>query len=192
MNQFRRPTRLDPKKCPVYLYLPWLSNVSIRYEMQIKTAVKRCYFVVEPCIVNTTRQLLPTVHKNVLPASHQSNMVYQFLFHCDSWYVGHTFQRLQRGLSSTYLNPFFKDLLLKTEAHSPALASQSEISFFAIGQHLLQNPSCAHEYNNGKFSILVRGRTSFHLSTLKATYIKTSKLNLCKQKEYAYGLKIAR
>ena len=62
--------------------------------------------------------------------------------------------------------------------------------FSAIGQHLLQNPTCAREYNDNKFSILARGHTSFHLSTLEATYIKTSKPNLCKQKEFVYGLKI--
>ena len=50
-------------------------------------------------------------------------------------------------------------------------------------------PTCAHEYNDNKFSILARGRTSFHLSTLEATYIKTSKPNLCKQKEFVFGLK---
>ena len=48
MNQFRRPTQFGSKKCPVYLHLSWLGNVSLRYEMQIKTAVKRCYFAVEP------------------------------------------------------------------------------------------------------------------------------------------------
>ena len=79
MNQFCRPTQLGPKKCPVYLHLPRLGNVSMRYEMQIKTAVIRCYFAVEPCIVYTTRQLLPAAKKDVLPASHQSNIVYQFL-----------------------------------------------------------------------------------------------------------------
>ena len=41
-----------------------------------------------------------------------------------------------------------------------------------MAQHLLQNPSCAREYNDNKFFILVRGRTSFHLTTLEATYIK--------------------
>ena len=50
----------------------------------------------------------------------------------------------------------------------------AETSFSAIGQHLLQNPTCAREYNDNKFSILARGRTSFHLSTLKAKY-RTSK-----------------
>ena len=68
----------------IYLHLPWLGNVSLRYEMQIKTAVKRCYFAVEPCIVYTIRQLLPVAKNDVLPAFHQSNIVYQFLCHCDS------------------------------------------------------------------------------------------------------------
>ena len=85
-----------------------------------------------------------------------------------------------RGLSSTCPKPFFRSIFLRTEAHWPVLASQSEAfkaetSFSAIGQHLLQNPICALEYNDNKFSILARGRTSFPLSTLEATCIKTSK-----------------
>ena len=47
--------------------------------MQIKTDVKHCYFAVEPCIVYTTRQFLPTAKKDVLRVSHESNIVYQFL-----------------------------------------------------------------------------------------------------------------
>ena len=66
--------------------------------MQIKTAVKHCYFAVEPCIVYTTRQLLPAAKKGVLPAFHQSNIVYQFLCHCNSRYVGRTSQRLQQRI----------------------------------------------------------------------------------------------
>ena len=98
MNQFRRPTQFGPKKCPVYLHLPWLENVSMRYEMQIRTAVKRCYFAVEPCIVYNTRLLLPAAKTDVLPAFHQSNIVYQFLCQCDSRYVGRTSQRLQQRI----------------------------------------------------------------------------------------------
>ena len=78
INQFCRPTQLGPKKCAVCLHLPWLGNVSMRYERQIKTAVKRCYFGVKPRIVYTTRQLLPATQKNVLPASFQINVVINF------------------------------------------------------------------------------------------------------------------
>ena len=98
IHQFRRPIQLGPKKCIVYLHLPWLGNVLMRYELQIKTAVKRCYFAVEPCIVYTIRQFLPTAQKNVLPASHQSNTVYQFLCHCQSRYVDRTSQRIQQRI----------------------------------------------------------------------------------------------
>ena len=102
MNQFRRSTQLGPKKCPVYLLLPWLENVSMRYKMQIKTTVKRYYFAVEPRIVYrlyTTRQLLPAAQKNVLSVPHYfSNIVYQLLCDCESRYVGRTSQRLQRRI----------------------------------------------------------------------------------------------
>ena len=137
MNQFRRPTQFGPEKCPVYLHLPWLGNVALRYEMQIKTAVKRCYFAVEPCIVYTTRQLLPAAKMDVLPAFHQNNIVYQFLCHCDSRYVGRTSQRLQRRIKQRIKQHVPKTILqkhisqnrsifLRTEAYWPALASQSE------------------------------------------------------------------
>ena len=195
INQFHRSTQLGPKKYPVYLHLPWLGNVSMRHEMQIKTAVKRCYFAVKPCIIYTTKQLLPVAKKDVLLAFHQSNIVYQFLCHCDSRYVSRTSQRLQQRIKQhvpkTFLHKhIFQDRSTLARSYKPIRSFKAETSFSAIGQHLLQNPTCAREYNDNKFSILARGRTSFHLSTLEATYIKTSKPNLCKQKEFVYGLKI--
>ena len=112
----------------------------------------------------------------------------------DMWIV--LIKGYNRGLNSTCLKSFSRDIFLRTEAHWSALASQSEalklkLPFSATRQHLLQNPTCASEYNDNKFSILARNRTSFHLSTLESTYIKTSKPNLCKQREFVYGLKIA-
>ena len=195
MNQFRRSSQLGPKKCPVYLRWPWLGNVSTRYEMQIKTAVKRCYFAVEPCIVYATRQLLPAAKKCVLPVLHQGNIVYQFPCHCDSRHVGRTSQRLQQRIKQhvpkTILQKYIsQDRSTLARSCKPIRSFKAETYFYAIGQHLLHNPICAREYNDIKFFILAHGRTSFHLSTLEATYIKTSKPNLCKQKEFAYDLKI--
>ena len=163
--------------------------------MQIKTAVKRCYFAVEPCVVYTTRQLLPVAKKNVLPAFHQSNIVYQFLCHCDSRYVGRTCQRLPQRIKQhvpkTILQEHIsQDRSILARSCNPIRSFKAKTSFSAMGQHLLQNRTCAREYNNKNFSILARGRTSFHLSTLEATYIKTFKPNLCKQKEFVYGLKL--
>ena len=74
----------------------WLGNVLKRFETQIKTAVKRCFFTVEPRIIYSTRQLLSATNNDVLLASHHSNVVYRFLFHSDSRYVDPTSQRLQQ------------------------------------------------------------------------------------------------
>ena len=163
--------------------------------MQIKTAVKRCYFAIEPRFVYTTRPLLPATQKNVLPALHQSKIVYQFLCHCDSRYIGRISQRLQQRIKQhvpkiILQKHISQDRSTLARSCKPIRSLKAETSCSAIGQHLLQNPTCAREYNDNKVSILVRGRTSFHLSTLEATYIKTSKPNLCKQNKFVYGLKI--
>ena len=189
INQFHRPKQLGPKKCPVYLHLPWLGNVSMRYEMQIKTAVKRCCFAVEPCIVYTTRQLLSVAKKDVLPAFHQSNIVYQFLCHCDSRYVGRTSQRLQQRIKQHVPKIILQEHISQDRSTSPRSCKpitsfKVETSFSAIGQHLLQNPTCAREYNDNKFSILARRRTSFHLSTLETKFMQTKRIRLW-SKNYA-------
>jgi len=64
-----------------------------------------------------------------------------------------------------------------------ALKSQTDS---AIGLHLLQNKQCANNYKDQQFSILARARTAFHLSALEATYIKTLKPILYRQKEFVY------
>ena len=61
-----------------------------------------------------------------------------------------------------------------------------------IGQHLLDNPFCAKNYSDEKFTILLFGRSSFHLSVLEAVYIKSCKLNLCSQKKFVYNVKLLR
>ena len=61
----------------------------------------------------------------------------------------------------------------------------------AIGQHRLDNAECALHYNKDKFSVLARARTSFHLSALEATFIKSLNPLLYKQKEFVYSLKIS-
>ena len=121
--------------------------------MQIKIAVKRCYFAVEPCIVYTTRQLLPVAKKDILPAFHQSNIVYQFLCHCDSRYVGRTSQRLQQRIKQHVpktipQEPISQNRSTLTHSCKPIRSLKAEIFFSAIGQHFLQNPTCACEYND--------------------------------------------
>ena len=62
--------------------------------------------------------------------------------------------------------------------------------FSTIGLHLLQNPECDTQYSNDQFSILAKARSMFNLLVLEATYIKISKLILCRQKEFVFSLQI--
>ena len=59
-----------------------------------------------------------------------------------------------------------------------------------MGQHLFENKGCAIHYDDEQCSIMANGRSRFYLSTLEATYIKTLKPELCRQREVVYTLKL--
>ena len=182
------------KKCPVYLHILWIGNVSMKFEKQITSAVKRCFFSIEPRVIFNTRQLLPAIKKDVLPSHHHSNVIYQFSCHCNSRYVGRMSQwleRIKQHVPRSIIN-------LCTSANCQSLSHSCKNNICpqqfhesAIGQHFLDNAQCALHYSNEKFSILARGRSSFHLSALEATFIKSLNPLLCKQKEFVYSLKIS-
>ena len=87
---------MDPRNAR--FHLPWLGNVSIKFEKQITTAIQHCYFAVETRVVFTIRPLLPATKKDVLPAHHHNNASYQFVCYCDNRYVGRISQRLQERI----------------------------------------------------------------------------------------------
>ena len=107
------------KKCPVHLHIPWIENVSMKFEKQITSAVKRCFFSIEPCVIFNTRQLFPAIKKDMLPSHHHSNVIYQFLCHCDSRYVGRTSQRLEERI---------KQHVPRSIANPPASANCQSLS----------------------------------------------------------------
>ena len=195
IQNLRRPSSDGPKKCRVYLHLPWLGATSTRFKKQVTSAVQRSYFSTKPRVVFTTRRLLPASTKDVLPAFQQSNIVYEFLDHCDSRDVCRTSQRLQDRImqhvpKSVRTGQFSQDSAAfncscKLTNHEPSCDS-------AIGQHLLTNQSCASHYSDDRFSILSKGYSAFHLSALEATYIEVSQPILCRRKEFVYALKISR
>ena len=177
------------------MHLPWLG--STWFEKQVKSAVKQCFSCGEPRVVYSTNELLSATNKDVLPALQKSNVIYQFSCHCDSWYVGRTSQRLQDRIkqhvpkSIRSCSSFLKRLLPARQCKSSTQTNtQSPASDSAIGIHLLQNPTCAQHCDDSRFSILAQGGLPFHLSALEATFIKTSKSTLYRQKEFVYRLKI--
>ena len=117
------------------------------------------------------------------------------MYHCDSRYVGRTFQRLQEHIKkhvprSIRNHHSSQDCFNLSRACKKSSTSQVTAHDSAIKQHFLENPPCASQYSDTKFSILAQGRTSFHLSALEATFIKSFQPNLCQHKEFLYSLKL--
>ena len=124
----------------------------IELRKQISSAVKCCYFAVEPHVVFTTRQLLPSTKKYVLPSHHCSNLVYLFVCHCDSRYIGRTSQHLQEHIKQ-HIPKFTISSSQKSLPHQwIANSSSRQFHESAIGQYLLDNPECASMTTNFQFS----------------------------------------
>ena len=71
-------------------------------------------------------------------------------------------------------------------AHHSESSAQPNTQYLAsnsaIGLHLLQNPNYDQHYDDKRFSILAQGRSPFHLSALRPSFIKVSSSALCRQK----------
>ena len=67
LAEFSRIKENIVAKCPIYLRLPWLGRVSERFAKQISSAVHGCYFAANVRVVFSTRTLLPSSRKDVLP-----------------------------------------------------------------------------------------------------------------------------
>ena len=99
-NRTVLPTLLPPESCTIlkdlssspkqiYLIMPYLRT--IRHLFAFAT------LLLNP-VVFSTRQLLPAIKKDVLPAFQQSNIIYQYLCHCDGRFVDRTTQRLSNKI----------------------------------------------------------------------------------------------
>ena len=79
-----------PEKCPVYLKLPWIGNVSSKFENQINKAITSCFYAVKPRVVYNTRVMLPSAKKDSVPTTQKSCVVYELSCRCEARYVGCT------------------------------------------------------------------------------------------------------
>ena len=80
----------------------------------------------------------------------------------------------------------------QTQREQPPRSCKSKITTktcdSAIGQHLLENPDCAKNYNCDMFRNIGKARSSFVLAVLDSIYISTTKPLLCRQKEFVFTL----
>ena len=167
-----------------------MGNSSLRFESQIKQAITNCFFAVNPSVVYGTKKALPSIQKDCVPATQKSSVVYEFTCQCDSGYVGRTTQRLEDRIKQHVPSHIRNKTHPKRE--QPSRSCKTKITTktcdSAIGQHLLENPDCAKNYNCDMFRIIGKARSSFHLAVLESVYISTKKPLLCRQKEFVFTL----
>ena len=170
--------------------MDWQSVSKIWKAFQISSY--QCYGAVDPRVIFSTKKILPAVHKDVLPTTQQSMIVYQYVCRCDCRYVGRTTQRLQDRINQHIPKSIRTGhQQQKFQPQQNCKKTLTEINCdSAIGQHLLQNKTCANNFNTNQFSILAKARTQFHLSTLEATFIRILKPEMCRQKEFVYSLQL--
>ena len=94
LANFAAEKTFGPEKCPVYLKLPWIGNVSSKFENQINKAITSCFYAVKHRVIYSTRVMLPSAKKDSVPTTQKSCVVYKFSCRCEARYVGRTTQRL--------------------------------------------------------------------------------------------------
>ena len=141
-----------------------------KVQKQITSSGCRCYFVVEPRVVFTTRLLLPAIKTDVLLLFNKAISFTNIL--CVSPTSKMFSNRIKQHVpKSIRTGHFSQDQLALSRSCKSSNYSVSQDS--DIGQHLADNQMCAHHYNNDRFFTFSTDRSSFPPSALKATFIGT-------------------
>ena len=109
------------------------------------------YKLIKTCVVFTTRFLTKT--KNVLPAHLYNDVIYQFVCHCDSRYVGHTSRNRKNTLSNIFPDWSAIIIFLKITLIFFVPARQI-VSLKLLPITLLQNSPFVSQYSDAKFFTL--------------------------------------
>ena len=168
---------IGPKRCPIYLRLPWKGNVSEIWEKRIRRTVEPVQRCCEVKIIFSSKPMLPNACKDRLPTHAMSNVIYLFECRCRARYVGKTTQRLEARIKQ-HVPANLRKKVNNTDKNVDS----------AIGRHLLSNVNCLDVFDKSLFRIVHRARTSTILHILEALYIKHLKPDLCKQVEFVKSL----
>ena len=177
ISKLEKPVKYGPMKCSVYLRLPYLGKEMLSVEKNIKSVVNSTFRSVNLRISHFTRKPLNGIYKDVSTDLEKSKIIYKFKCHCDSEYIGRTSQRFHIRISQ-HVSKALKKWIV-TGVNKPTNNSS------AIAEHLLSNPVCARNYDDGRFSVLSKARNDYHLNVLESLFMKTVKPKLCKQ-QYVY------
>ena len=140
LASFAAEKPIGPEKCPVYLKLPWIGNVSSKFGNQISKDIASCYYVVKPRVVYNTRVMLPSAKKDGVPTTQKSCVVYEFSCQCEARYVGSTTQRLADRIKQ-HVPASIRKKSNTVREQPPRICKKNNSKInceSAIGQHLIE------------------------------------------------------
>ena len=131
------------RKVPSLPEMPWIGNVSSKFENQINKAITSCFYAVKHRVAYSTRAMLPSAKKDSVPTTQKKNcVVYEFSCRPEARYVGRTTQRLVDRIKQHVPTSIRKKSNTVRE-QPPRLCKNNSSKInceSAIGQHLLTNP----------------------------------------------------
>ena len=93
-TDIQKELEYGPRRCTLYLRLPWKGQSSSSTARAIVSAVRSAYFAVNLNVVYSTTHAF-NLRKDTLPSPERSHIIYEFeCRNCGSRYVGRTFQKL--------------------------------------------------------------------------------------------------
>ena len=122
--RFYQPVKEGPLKCPAYLKLPWIGNISLKFEKQVKSNVTNCFSAVELRVIFQTRKILPSIHKDAIPTTQQSLVVYQHVCRCNCRYRGSHILKITEESHSTHFQLNSKQRIANESSAQTKLQSQ--------------------------------------------------------------------
>ena len=136
--------------------------------------------------------MLPSAKKDSVPTTQKRCVVYEFSCRYEARYVGRTTQRLADRIKQHVPTSIRKkNSTVREQPPRMCNSISSEINCeSAIGQHLITNSECTKTYTDDIFRIIGQARSSFHLGVLESVYIMTENPVLCRQKEFAFSIKL--
>ena len=133
---------IGPMKCPLYLNIPWIVNVSSKFEDQSNKSITTFFRAVNPCLVNSTRVMHPYAKKDSVPTTQKSWVVYEFLCRCEARHVGRATERLADRINQIFPTSIRKKSNnVREQPHQLCKHNDSKINCeSAKGQHHIANP----------------------------------------------------
>ena len=137
---------------------------------------------IRPIISFNIRHTFRSGHKDILPTTSESHVVFKFECCCEKQYVDKTTEVLSERISQHVPN--------KLVEAGPTTTRKVGKKDSAITKHLSESPACLQGDPRQRFTILSQARDQLHLDFLEAIFIRRIKPDLCIQKEFTRTLQL--